>query len=157
MNNVVTDDELAQLDQIDQENNTPLIVNNAYGNLFLEVIYTKAALSWNKNTILCMSLSKLGLPGIRTGIVIANKDTINAMSRVSGILTLAPSSVGPTLVTELVKSQEIMHIANDIVKLKLKLLKKFFTKYLAILTSNCKNLKWCFFMWIQFLDLKITL
>jgi len=59
-----------------------------------------------------MSLYKLGLPGIRTGIVISNKDTINAMSRVSGILTLAPSSVDPTLVTELVKSQEIMYIAK---------------------------------------------
>jgi len=39
---------LAQLDQINQENNILLIVNNAYGNLFLEVICTKAALSWNK-------------------------------------------------------------------------------------------------------------
>ena len=107
---------LAQLDQINQENNILLIVNNAYGNPFPGAIYTDATLGWNENTILCMSLSKLGLPGIRAGIVIANEDTIEAMSRVGGILTLAPSSVGPTLANRLVKNQEIMLLANDVVK-----------------------------------------
>ena len=158
--NVVTDNELAQLDQIAQEKNIPLIVDNAYGNPFPGVIYTKATLSWNENTILCMSLSKLGLPGIRTGIVIANEDTIRAMSRVSGILTLAPSSVGPTLATRLVKNQEIMHLSNNVVKPyyedKAKIAKKVFYEVFGNTSAKLHKLEGAFFMWIWFPDLQIS-
>ena len=158
--NVVTDDELAQLDEIAQEKNIPLIVDNAYGNPFPGVIYTKATLSWNENTILCMSLSKLGLPGIRTGIVIANEDTIRAMSRVSGILTLAPSSVGPTLATRLVKNQEIMHLSNNVVKPyyedKAKIAKKVFYEVFGNTSAKLHKLEGAFFMWIWFPDLQIS-
>ena len=158
--NVITDDELNKLDVIAQENKIPLIVDNAYGNPFPGAIYTDATLSWNENTILCMSLSKLGLPGIRTGIVIANKNTVQAMSRVSGILTLAPSSVGPALATNLVKSQEIMHIANDIVKpyyqQKAKIAQQLFSEIFGGTSARVHKLEGAFFMWIWFPDLKIT-
>ncbi len=158
--NVITDDELSQLDKIAQANNIPLIVDNAYGNPFPGVIYTGATLSWNENTILCMSLSKLGLPGIRTGIVIANKDTIEAMSKVSGILTLAPSSVGPALATRLVKSQEIMHLANNIVKpyyeQKAKTAKQLFNEIFSNTSARVHKLEGAFFMWIWLPNLKIS-
>jgi len=158
--NVITDEELSKLDKIAQANNIPLIVDNAYGNPFPGAIYTDATLSWNDNTILCMSLSKLGLPGIRTGIVIANKNTTQDMSRVSGILTLAPSSVGPALATNLVKSQEIMHIANDIVKpyyqQKAKIAQQLFNEIFAGTSARMHKLEGAFFMWIWFPDLKIT-
>lgn len=158
--NVITDDELAELDKIAQANNIPLIVDNAYGNPFPGAIYTDATLSWNENTILCMSLSKLGLPGIRTGIVIANEDVIEAISRVSGILTLAPSSVGPTLATRLVKSQEIMRLANDVVKpyyqAKAEIAKQFFYEIFGDTSAKLHKLEGAFFMWIWFPDLKIT-
>lgn len=158
--NVITDDELDKLDQIAQENNTPLIVDNAYGNPFPGAIYTDATLSWNDNTILCMSLSKLGLPGIRTGIVIANHDTIEAMSRVGGILTLAPSSVGSTLVTRLVQNQEILSLANDVVKPfyqdKVEIAKAIFYEIFGGTSAKLHKLEGAFFMWVWFPDLKIT-
>ena len=158
--NVITDEELSKLDKIAQESSIPLIVDNAYGNPFPGAIYTDVTLGWNENTILCMSLSKLGLPGIRTGIVIANKNTTQAMSRVSGILTLAPSSVGPALATNLVKSQEIMHIANDIVKpyyqQKAKIAQQLFNDIFADTSARMHKLEGAFFMWIWFPDLKIT-
>jgi len=158
--NVITDEELSKLDKIAQESSIPLIVDNAYGNPFPGAIYTDATLSWNENTILCMSLSKLGLPGIRTGIVIANKNTTQAMSRVSGILTLAPSSVGPALATNLVKNQEIMHIANDIVKpyyqQKAKIAQQLFNEIFAGTSARVHKLEGAFFMWIWFPDLQIT-
>ncbi len=158
--NVITDDELEKLDNIAQANNIPLIVDNAYGNPFPGAIYTNATLNWNENTILCMSLSKLGLPGIRTGIVIANSQTIEAMSRVSGILTLAPSSVGPTLATELVKNQEIMHLANDVVKPfyqnKATIAQQIFYDVFGGTSAKFHKLEGAFFMWIWFPDLKIT-
>lgn len=158
--NVITDDELDKLDQIAQENNIPLVVDNAYGNPFPGVIYTDATLSWNDNTVLCMSLSKLGLPGIRTGIVIANHETIEAMSRVSGILTLAPSSVGPTLVTRLVQNQEILHLANNVVKPfyqdKAETAKAIFYEIFGGTSAKLHKLEGAFFMWLWFPDLKIT-
>ncbi|MBT4123644.1 MAG: valine--pyruvate transaminase [Candidatus Ruthia sp.] len=158
--NVITDDELDKLDQIAQENNIPLVVDNAYGNPFPGVIYTDATLSWNDNTVLCMSLSKLGLPGIRTGIVIANHETIEAMSRVSGILTLAPNSVGPTLVTRLVQNQEILHLANNVVKAfyqdKAETAKAIFYEIFGGTGAKLHKLEGAFFMWIWFPDLKIT-
>jgi len=158
--NVITDEELSKLDKIAQANNIPLIVDNAYGNPFPGAIYTDATPSWNDNTILCLSLSKLGLPGIRTGIVIANKNTIQAMSRVSGILTLAPSSVGPALATNLVKNQEIMTIANDIVKpyyqQKAKIAQQLFNEIFGSTSAKLHKLEGAFFMWIWFPDLQIT-
>ena len=158
--NVITDNELAQLDNIAQKNNIPLIVDNAYGQPFPGAIYTDTTLSWNDNTILCMSLSKLGLPGIRTGIVIANHTTIEAMSRVSGILTLAPSSVGPSLVTRLVKNQEIMRLANDVIKPfyqnKAKTAKAIFYEIFGGTSAKLHKLEGAFFMWIWFPDLQMT-
>ena len=158
--NVITDDELSQLDAIAQANNIPLIVDNAYGNPFPGAIYTEATLSWNENTILCLSLSKLGLPGVRTGIVVANHETIEAISRMSGILTLAPSSVGPNLLTRMVKDNELIPLANNIVKpyyqAKADIAVKLFNEIFGDTSAKLHKLEGAFFMWIWFPDLKIT-
>lgn len=158
--NVITDDELEKLDSISQTHDIPLIVDNAYGNPFPGAIYTDAKLSWNENTILCLSLSKLGLPGIRTGIVIANQTVIEAMSRMSGILTLAPSSVGPNLLTRMVKDNELIALANHIVKpyyqAKADIAVKLFNEIFANSNAKLHKLEGAFFMWIWFPTLEIT-
>jgi len=158
--NVITDDELSQLDELAQENNIPLIVDNAYGNPFPGAIYTEAKLSWNENTILCLSLSKLGLPGLRTGIVIANQAVVQAISRMSGILTLAPSSVGPNLLTKVVKEDELISLANNIVKpyyqAKADIAVKLFNDIFGNSNAKLHKLEGAFFMWLWFPDLKIT-
>ena len=158
---MITDDELDKLDQIAQENNIPLIVDNAYGNPFPGAIYTDATLSWNDNTILCMSLSKLGLPGIRTGIVIANHAVVEALSRMSGILTLAPSSVGPNLLTRMVKDNELIPLANNIVKpyyqAKADIAVQLFNEIFGNSNARLHKLEGAFFMWLWFPELEITL
>jgi len=78
--NVVTDKELDKLSMLAKQHNIPLIVDNAYGQPFPNVIYADANLIWTDDTVLCMSLSKLGLPGARTGIVIANKIITHAIT-----------------------------------------------------------------------------
>ncbi|HIM54052.1 MAG TPA: valine--pyruvate transaminase [Gammaproteobacteria bacterium] len=158
--NVITDDELSQLDAIAQANNIPLIVDNAYGNPFPGAIYTEATLSWNENTILCFSLSKLGLPGVRTGVVIANQTVVEAMSRMSGILTLAPSSVGPNILTRMVKDNELIPLANNIVKpyyqAKADIAVELFNEIFGNTSVKLHKLEGAFFMWLWFPDLKIT-
>jgi valine--pyruvate aminotransferase len=69
--NVVTDEELAKLAELAALHNIPLIVDSAYGQPFPGMLYTEAEPIWNENLIVCLSLSKLGLPAVRTGIVVA--------------------------------------------------------------------------------------
>lgn len=114
--NVVSDNELKKLKKLAEKHGIPLIIDNAYGQPFPNVIHTNTNLVWDENTILCMSLSKLGLPGARTGIVIANEEITHALGALSGIITLAPNSVGAALMTRLIESGEIKHLTQDIIK-----------------------------------------
>ena len=63
-----------------------------------------------------MSLSKLGLPGTRTGIIVAREDIIKAVSNINGVLTLAPQSVGAALTLELVQSGEVTRISKTVIR-----------------------------------------
>ena len=60
--NVLDGDELARLDAIARRRGVPLIVDAAYGLPFPGIQFTDDAPFWNDNVILCLSLSKLGLP-----------------------------------------------------------------------------------------------
>lgn len=158
--NVITDAELKTLDTLAQQFEIPLIIDNAYGHPFPGAIYTDATLMWNQNTILCMSLSKLGLPGLRTGIVIANENIITAMSRISGIMILSPNSVGPTLLTRLIKDKELLPLCNDVIKpyyqQKANTAVKLFDEIFAELPVYLHKLEGAFFMWLWFKDMGIT-
>jgi valine--pyruvate aminotransferase len=158
--NVITDEELDKLDSIAQEYSVPLIVDNAYGQPFPGAIYIDAKLKWNSNMILCMSLSKLGLPGIRTGIVIADNKTIEAVSRMSGIMVLAPGSVGPTLLTRMIEDQELLHLCDDVIKPfyqeKAEIAVKLFEEIFADCDVYLHKLEGAFFMWLWFPQLPMT-
>lgn len=114
--NVLTNDEISRLDAMAREAGVPLILDNAYGTPFPDIIFTDARPAYNENTIVCMSLSKFGLPSSRTGIIIANEEVIRAVGQVNGIISLAPGGMGATLAMELVRSGEIIKISRDIVK-----------------------------------------
>jgi len=114
--NVVSDNELKKLKTLAEKHDIPLIIDNAYGQPFPNVIHTNTSLHWDENTILCMSLSKLGLPGARTGIVIANQQITQALGALSGIITLAPNSVGAALMTRLIDTGDIKYLTQDIIK-----------------------------------------
>ncbi len=113
--NVLTDEEIIKLDEIAREKDIPLIIDNAYGTPFPHIIFSDVTPFWNENTILCMSLSKLGLPGLRCGIVIANKSIIRALTNIAGIINLAPSGIGPSLMQDWVKSGEILNHSENII------------------------------------------
>ena len=114
--NVLTDSEVSKLVEISGAREVPLIIDNAYGMPFPSIIFTEAELVWNENIILSMSLSKLGLPATRTGIVVARPDIITALSNINGILTLAPESVGPALAYDLVRSGKVTEISRTLIR-----------------------------------------
>lgn len=114
--NVVTDDEVSRLREIANAQGIPLIIDNAYGTPFPNIIYTEAQPVWDENIVLCLSLSKFGLPSLRTGIVIAREEIIQVISRMTSVFSLAPGSLGPALALDLVKSGEITRVSNEMVK-----------------------------------------
>ena len=114
--NVITDSEMDGLDRIARDAGIPLIVDNAYGVPFPGMIFEEATPMWNENIILTMSLSKMGLPGTRTGIVIAGEQMIEAISSCNAILSLSNGSVGQKLVTPLVESGEILDLSRSVVR-----------------------------------------
>ena len=114
--NVLTDAEVARLMELAAANDIPLIMDNAYGMPFPNIIFTEAKLLWTDNVILCMSLSKLGLPGARTGIVVAREEIIKALSSINGILTLAPQSLGPALALDLVRSGAVTRLSRTVIR-----------------------------------------
>jgi valine--pyruvate aminotransferase len=114
--NVLTDSEIARLSALAAERGVPLIVDNAYGVPFPHIIFTDAHLTWNPNTILCMSLSKLGLPAFRTGIIVAREDIVRALSEANAVMSLAPTGMGAAIAGELVKSGEILDLSREIIR-----------------------------------------
>jgi valine--pyruvate aminotransferase len=113
--NVITDTELAALDEMARAADVPFIIDNAYGQPFPGIVFVDVEPIWNENIILCMSLSKLGLPGVRTGIVVAREEIVDALMRMTAVMSLAVGSVGPVLVEEIVESGEIIEWSRDFI------------------------------------------
>ena len=115
--NVLTDDEIHALSALAHKHSIPLIVDNAYGLPFPDIVFTDDAEPiWNEDIVLSMSLSKIGLPSIRTGIVIARKEIISAVGNINAIAALATGSFGPVLAENLLTSGELTKLASDVVR-----------------------------------------
>jgi valine--pyruvate aminotransferase len=111
--NVLTDNEIEKLRALARRHNIPLIIDNAYGAPFPGIIFEEVTPVWDEQIILCLSLSKLGLPGIRTGIIVANEQVASAISSLNAIVSLAPTSVGAGMVQEMVRSGDIISISRE--------------------------------------------
>ncbi|GLQ33627.1 valine--pyruvate transaminase [Litoribrevibacter albus] len=114
--NVVTDEEVQRLDELAKQHQIPLIIDGAYGTPFPDIIFSEATPIWNDNIILCLSLSKFGLPAARTGIVIAKPEIVQAISNVNAILSLATNSIGARLALPLVESGDILKLSREVIK-----------------------------------------
>jgi valine--pyruvate aminotransferase len=114
--NVLTDAECLQLDQIARRHDVPLLIDSAYGTPFPNIIFSEVNPFWNDNCIVCMSLSKLGLPGARTGIVIANEEIIRYFSNMTAITSLAPAGLGAEIVSQLIADKALLPLCNDLIR-----------------------------------------
>ena len=158
--NVLIDSEIQHLDQIATNANIPLIIDGAYGLPFPNITFADVTPHWNNNTILVLSLSKLGLPGLGTGIIVANKEVIQAYTQANTIINLACGNLGPAMVGALFASGEIITVSREVVKpfyqkrasQTLSLIKKYMgnTPYLVHRPEGA------IFLWLWFEDLPIT-
>tara|TARA_R110002096_G_scaffold114361_6_gene248222 strand:- start:1972 stop:3225 length:1254 start_codon:yes stop_codon:yes gene_type:complete len=114
--NVITNNELTRLMVLTREAGVPLIVDNAYGQPFPDIVFVDAEPVFDDHVILCMSLSKLGLPGVRTGIIVAAPEIIHAVTGMNALSVLANGALGAGLVTDMVASGEILILAEQSVR-----------------------------------------
>ncbi len=114
--NVLTDGEMEHLSDLARAHGIPLIIDNAYGAPFPNIIFTEAEPIWNAHTILTMSLSKLGLPGTRTAFVAGPPGLIRSLTAASCILSLANNNVGQTLVRPLMEDDSILTLSQEVIQ-----------------------------------------
>lgn len=108
--NVLTDDEIQHLSDLALERGIPLLIDNAYGAPFPGVIFTQATAHWAPHVIMTLSLSKLGLPGTRTAVVIGPQQIAEAVTSITAIAGLANGTIGQQLVLPLVESGAILDL-----------------------------------------------
>ncbi len=158
--NVVTDEELARLDSLAKKHNIPLIVDNAYGVPFPSMVYGDASPSWNENMVVCFSLSKLGLPAVRTGIIVARPEITRALASINAIMSLTPGSFGAVLTQSLVESGEIIDISKNVIR---PFYKNKMERALEVARREFDGVPWrvhkpegAMFLWFWFENMPIT-
>jgi valine--pyruvate aminotransferase len=158
--NVLTDDEIAHLDELATRHAIPLIIDGAYGLPFPNIVFTDAKPHWNENTILALSLSKLGLPGVRTGIIVANEQIIQAYTNANTIINLACSNLGPALVKALFASGEMVSLTRDCVtpfyRQRAQETAQWFRESLGDLPFHIHKPEGAIFLWLWFEGLPIS-
>jgi valine--pyruvate aminotransferase len=157
--NVLTTAELERLDGLARSQGVPLIVDAAYGLPFPGIQHAHLESLWNPNVVLCLSLSKLGLPAVRTGIVVADEPVIEALTAFNATAALAPGSAGPVLVDPLLRSGELVALSRDVIRPHY--LERC-SRAVAALRESCAGLplrihrpEGAFFLWLWFPGLPI--
>lgn len=158
--NVISSEELEQLTQLAKDHSAPLIVDCAYGNPFPGVIYEQVETLWNPQSIFVMSLSKLGLPGARTGIVVANEEVVQAITRASTIMSLACGNLGPSLMTSVLKNGELASLCETTLLPFYRTRRDFAVKciesHLTGVPYKLHKPEGAFFVWLWFPGLPIS-
>ncbi len=159
--NVLTDGEVRELAKLAAKRGIPLFLDNAYGLPFPKIIFEDVHPYWDENVVLSMSLSKLGLPSVRTGILIARKEIVRAVSAANAIANLANGGIGQILVTPLLRNGEILRISEEYIypfykrrsAQTIQWIHEAFPKQLEYRIHKSEG---AIFLWIWFKNLRIT-
>ena len=159
--NVLTDDEISRLRSIAEEKGIPLMIDNAYGAPFPNIIFTEATPVWDENIVLTLSLSKIGLPGTRTGIVIAREEIASAVSSMSAIVGLANGNIGQAIMKPLMQTGDVLKLSNEVVRpyyiKKSQQARAWVDEYFdSSLPYRVHLSEGALFLWLWFEDLPIT-
>jgi valine--pyruvate aminotransferase len=158
--NVLTTPELERLDAVARQRDVPLVIDAAYGLPFPGLQFEDSAAFWNENVILCLSLSKLGLPGTRTGIVVAHESVIEAITAFNATAALAPAGTAATIVEPLLRSGELARLCRDVVRPyyagRCRQAIDWFRAACADLPLVIHRPEGAFFLWLWFPGLPVT-
>lgn len=158
--NVLTDDEIKRLAALATQYGIYLMVDNAYGTPFPRIIFTEAEPYWDPSVVLSMSLSKIGLPSLRTGIIVAKEEVIKAISAVNSIVALASGSLGQVIAENLISSGEILDMAVQFVQPfyqeKAKQSEQWIREFFAGRQWMMHKSEGAIFQWLRIMDMKCS-
>jgi len=158
--NVLTNDEIDFLHLFSKKRGIPLIIDNAYGAPFPQILFKDITLKWDENIVLSMSLSKIGLPSTRTGIVVANREIVLALSRVNAITSLASGSLGQGITYPMLDDDRLINISKNLVKpfyqKRSNLTLELMDKYFQGIDYKVHVSEGALFLWVWFPSLPIT-
>lgn len=161
--NVLTVSELTELDRRALACNTPLVIDAAYGLPFPGLHYDDSpeyGAYWSQNTILLLSLSKLGLPGLRSGFLVGDSELIAAFSRANTIFNLASGNAGPMLAAELLRGGDLLRVSREVLRPwyleKIALAEQVLLQTLEEVPCHLHRAEGAFFLWLWFPDLPVS-
>jgi valine--pyruvate aminotransferase len=160
--NLVTEEELRRLSGLAERYGVYLIVDGAYGAPFPGVVFADAQPHWAPHAIHTFSFSKLGLPGVRTGIVVGPEEIIEAVAAMTAIAGLANGNLGQQLAMRLVENREILRVGPQILRpfyeARGQAAQAAVREFLGATNANwaVHTSQGTFFLWLWLRDLPIT-
>ena len=158
--NVITDNELNTINQLALSSGIPLIIDGAYGLPFPGIIFSNVNPIWEPHIILCLSFSKLGLPGARTGVVIADESLIELITGSNAVFNLAPGRFGPTLLSRLTQNKTLIDICEQNIKPfyknKVNIALDLVSHYFQNIPVKIHKPEGALFLWMWFQNLPIS-
>lgn len=158
--NMLSADELQRLDILARAHGIPFIIDAAYGAPFPCIEFGAPEPYWSDNVILLLSLSKLGLPGLRSGFIVASPELVLAFASANTILNLASGNAGPVLLSSLLRSGELLPLCRNTIqpwyKQKLDVALDCLRGELGDLPYRMHQPEGAFFLWLWFRDLPVS-
>lgn len=114
--NVITHDELMRLRAIACEHGIPLILDQAYGMPFPGAIFVDWKPVWDESMITSISLSKLGLPGTRTSVIVAHERIATALANMNAVISLANGNVGQAMLKPLLAGDDLTRLSREVIR-----------------------------------------
>ncbi|EQA34974.1 aminotransferase, class I/II [Leptospira inadai serovar Lyme str. 10] len=112
---VASEEEIGKLLTFSGKKNIPLLVDNAYGFPFPGIVYGTGKWFHREGMIQGFSLSKIGLPGVRTGFVLADPEIIASLNKANAVLNLTSGSLGQYVGLEFLKSGVWHSLSKNVV------------------------------------------
>jgi len=158
--NVLGDEEIDFLDKLAASHDVPLIIDNAYGAPFPNIINVPCSLRWHDNIVLSLSLSKLGLPGTRTGIVVARPDMIDALTQMNAVMNLAPTALCAGIVEPMFADHSVLNMCEQHIQpfyqQRASDAMDWFRSAFANLPAMVHKPEGAIFLWLWFPELRIS-
>jgi len=158
--NILSGDEILKLSQLAKENDVPFIIDCAYGDPFPGIIYKREPLVFDENAIYVLSISKLGLPGARTGIVIAKENVIDRIVKINTVMSLANGNFGPAILTSMIEKGNLSTMCCDTLLPFYRSRRDFAVasveKYFSDIPYKLHEPEGAFFLWLWLPELPLT-
>ncbi len=157
---IFSKEELLFLKKQTEKYHIPVIIDCAYGNPFPGIVYTDQEFIYSENFIYAFSLSKVGLPGLRLGIVVANSEIISLVGKIQAVQSLSPSRIAPYVFKNDFISMEFYEMCRKYIKNfylnKRNLIIDIITNRLSPEMIQIHESEGAFFLWLNFPQLKIS-